>query len=95
MSWACPCQTQAGLLRNPALIAQYKAGRASSPPLPPFTRLMNAAARLQVSKVANRSDEVISFQEQAVQQLRAPVTVKAIKAAIGELHLPEFLQQYA
>ena len=38
---------------------------------------------------------MISFQEQAVQQLRAPVTVKAIKAAIGELHLPEFLQQYA
>ena len=63
--------------------------------LPSFVRLMSVAARSQASKVGARPDELISFQEQAVQQLRAPVTVKAIKAAIGELHLPEFLQQYA
>ena len=62
---------------------------------PSFTGLMHVAADMQASKGGARSDEVISFQEQAVQQLRAPVTVKAIKAAIGELHLPEFLQQYA
>ena len=40
-------------------------------------------------------NKVFGFQEQAVQQLCAPVTVKAVKAAVGELHLPEFLQQYA
>ena len=41
------------------------------------------------------SNKVFGFQEQAVQQLCAPVTVKAVKAAVGELHLPEYLQQFA
>lgn len=40
-------------------------------------------------------NKVFGYQEQAVQQLCAPVTVKAVKAAVGELHLPELLQQYA
>ena len=40
-------------------------------------------------------NKIFGFQEQAVQQLCAPVTVKAVKEAVGELHLPEFLQQYA
>ena len=56
---------------------------------------MSVAARSQASQGGARPDEVISFQEQAVQQLRAPVTVKAIKAVIGKLHLPDFQQQYA
>ena len=42
-----------------------------------------------------QGDKVFSYQEQAVQQLCAPVTVKAVKAAVGELHLAHFLQQYA
>lgn len=51
--------------------------------------------QVQEPKGGRCPDEVIGFQEQAVQQLCAPVTVKAIKAAVGNLHLPEFLQQYA
>ena len=57
-----------------------------------FSLVTYAAQR---GKVGGVDDKLISYQEQAVQQLCAPVTVKAIKAAVGELHLPEYLQQYA
>ena len=50
---------------------------------------------MQIEGADVAGNKVLSFQEQAVQQLCAPVTVKAVKAAVGELHLPEFLQQYA
>jgi len=53
------------------------------------------ANAVQSGGVGRVDNKLISYQEQAVQQLCAPVTVKAIKAAVGELHLPEFLQQYA
>ena len=37
----------------------------------------------------------VSAREAAVQELCAPVTVKAVRAAVGSLHLPTFLEQYA
>ena len=57
--------------------------------------ILLVAYAVQNSGLGGADDKLISYQEQAVQQLCAPVTVKAIKAAVGELHLPEFLQQYA
>ena len=50
---------------------------------------------MQEGRGSVRENKVFGFQEQAVQQLCAPVTVKAVKAAVGALHLPEYLQQYA
>lgn len=42
-----------------------------------------------------KSNGDVSAREAAVQELCAPVTVKAVRAAVGSLHLPTFLEQYA
>ena len=45
------------------------------------------------ARSGNRAD--VSVREAAVQRVCAPVTVRAVRAAVGSLHLPGFLDQYA
>lgn len=57
----------------------------------------NPAGHNPAAGGARSGDSVhdVSAREAAVQELCAPVTVKAVRAAVGSLHLPNFLEQYA
>ncbi|BDA48925.1 hypothetical protein COCOBI_13-0340 [Coccomyxa sp. Obi] len=55
----------------------------------------DVGARSGGRAVSAITDNDVSAREAAVQELCAPVTVKAVRAAVGSLHLPTFLEQYA
>ena len=48
-----------------------------------------------VGSARSGSSADVSVREAAVQRVCAPVTVRAVRAAVGSLHLPGFLDQYA
>ncbi len=55
----------------------------------------DVSARSGGHAMSATSNDDVSAREAAVQELCAPVTVKAVRAAVGSLHLPNFLEQYA
>ena len=56
---------------------------------------VEGGARLSGRAMSAEINREVSAREAAVQELCAPVTVKAVRAAVGSLHLPTFLEQYA
>jgi hypothetical protein len=87
------------LLSTSALTAFQAAVAAAKEDLRPGGRLASGAPASACSHAANgrpgAEADITGVQEEAVQQLCAPVSVKAVRTAVGELDLPAYLERFA